>query len=309
MGAAKLKHYQVLQNYNIYLHTFTFIENKVCLFNFNAIINATQYYISMDGTDQRTIVERVSVRVPPFWAADPAMWFSQLEAQFEVSNISQDSTKFNYVIANLEPRYATEIRDLIATPPETDKYTKIKRELIDRLSASQEDKTRRLLEHEVMGDRKPSQFLRHLRNLAGEAVPITLIRSLWLSRLPPAIRAILATQADSDTDTIAKMADAVHDATAIPTVSTITNESQIQEIINQVTKELKQELTAIVRSGNAGNNYRNRKQHQQRSRSKSRDRQREQAKQGICFYHSRFGKAANKCTKPCNFQENPQGSR
>lgn len=52
------------------------------------------------------------------------------------------------------------------TPPSDNKYVKIKQELIKRLSASQEEKTRQLLERVEIWDRKPSQFLRHLQSLA-----------------------------------------------------------------------------------------------------------------------------------------------
>ena len=115
-------------------------------------------------------VNRVSVKLPPFWEVDPATWFVNVEAQFALPNIVTDETKYNNVVANLDPKYWAEVQDILRNPPSSGKYEKLKFELIRRLSVSQDQKTRRLLEHEEIGDRKPSQFLRHLRGLAGNVI-------------------------------------------------------------------------------------------------------------------------------------------
>ncbi|XP_028142668.1 uncharacterized protein LOC114336493 [Diabrotica virgifera virgifera] len=120
-------------------------------------------------------VDRISVKIPPFWPNDPEIWFLQVESQFTLANITSNSTKFNYIVANLETAYISEVRDIIVSPPATEKYVKLKAELIKRLSASQQQKIKRLLEHEELGDRRPSQFLRHLQSLAGTTVPDNIV--------------------------------------------------------------------------------------------------------------------------------------
>lgn len=120
----------------------------------------------------------VGIRVPPFWPEAPEIWFAQ------VSNIISDATKFNYVIGQLDPQDAKEVKDIIISPPQTDRYHKLKFELIRRLTASNEKKVQQLLMHEELGDRKPSQFLRHLQGLAGSGVPEDFLRTIWSSRLP-----------------------------------------------------------------------------------------------------------------------------
>jgi hypothetical protein len=47
-------------------------------------------------------VDRVTVRVPPFWSNEPALWFSQLESQLALANVTADITKFHYVVSNLD---------------------------------------------------------------------------------------------------------------------------------------------------------------------------------------------------------------
>ena len=83
-------------------------------------------------------INRVGIRVPPFWPEKPALWFAQLEGQFALSNITQDATKFYYVISQLDNKYAAEVEDVITNPPPTGRYDRIKAEMIRRLSLSEE---------------------------------------------------------------------------------------------------------------------------------------------------------------------------
>ncbi|KYN36157.1 hypothetical protein ALC56_09493 [Trachymyrmex septentrionalis] len=142
----------------------------------------------MDKESSAASIDRVATKIPPFWARNPELWFRQVESQFALSGITNDDTKFHYVTGNLDARYAEDVRDILVDPPETGKYQLLKTELIRRLGTSQEKKTRQLFEQEEMGDRKPSQFLRHLRGLAGTAVLDELLKTIWLGRIPASMR-------------------------------------------------------------------------------------------------------------------------
>ncbi|KMQ91745.1 hypothetical protein RF55_8347 [Lasius niger] len=111
------------------------------------------------------------------------------------------------VPSTAEPKHAREIEDIITHPPTHQKYETIKRVLVQRLSISQEQRIRQLLEHEELGDRKPSQFLRHLSTLAGTTVPDDLLQTLWLGRLPTQMQAILATRNHDKLEDVAEQAD------------------------------------------------------------------------------------------------------
>jgi hypothetical protein len=126
-------------------------------------------------------VSRVAVRLPPFWAERPAVWFAQAEAQFFLAGVNSKKTKFFHVISQLDHRYAAEVEDIITSPPERDPYTTQRTELVRRLSPSREQRICQLLTLEEMGDRKPSQFLRHLRGLAPD-VPEDFLYAIWSSR-------------------------------------------------------------------------------------------------------------------------------
>jgi hypothetical protein len=62
----------------------------------------------------------VAVRLPPFWAERPAVWFAQAEAQFYLAGVNSEKTKFFHLISQLDHRYAAQAEDIITSPPEGD---------------------------------------------------------------------------------------------------------------------------------------------------------------------------------------------
>jgi len=46
-------------------------------------------------------VNHVAVKLPEFWVKDPAMWFSQAEAQFCRARITREMTKYDHVLTKL----------------------------------------------------------------------------------------------------------------------------------------------------------------------------------------------------------------
>jgi hypothetical protein len=129
---------------------------------------------------------RVVVRLSPFWAERPAVWFIHAEAQFPLAGISSEKTKFCYVISQLDHPYAKEVEDIINSPSERDCYITLRTELVRRLSPSRKQRILQLLTLE-MGDRKRLQFLRHLRSVtprrARRLLPQHLVRPATRRRL------------------------------------------------------------------------------------------------------------------------------
>ncbi|GBP34514.1 hypothetical protein EVAR_29911_1 [Eumeta japonica] len=84
---------------------------------------------------------------------------------------------------------------------------------------SKERKLKQLLMHEELGDRKPSQFLRHLQGLAGPDISNDLLITIWTSRLPQNIQTVIAGQTAPTLELLADLADRVstRDSSSIPT--------------------------------------------------------------------------------------------
>jgi cleavage and polyadenylation specificity factor subunit 1 len=177
-------------------------------------------------------VARVSVRLPTFWAKQPASWFAQAEAQFHLAGITNERTQFYHVISQLDEKYVAEV-DIINSPPQHEPYTALKMELVKRLCPSKDQCTRQLFEFEEMGDRKPSQFLRHLRSL-GPDIPADYLKIIWTSRLPSNIRTILAGLPEVELDAAALCADRIMETISIPAVTSITPGPDYSELLRQV---------------------------------------------------------------------------
>ncbi|XP_043263119.1 uncharacterized protein LOC122403585 [Colletes gigas] len=277
------------------------------------------------GSDALT-VNRVAVKIPEFSPTDPELWFAMVENSLDASGVTTEATKFGYVLGALKPEYAAEVRDIILAPP-AQPFTKLKAELIKRMGSSQEQKTRRLLEHEEIGDGKPSQFLRHLRSLGGTTVSEEILRILWVGRLPSNMQVVLATQRGVELDRVAELADAIADtmgpraqvaeAVAGPSAPQSAGrgdfEEQIYTQIAQLTATFQQELAVIRYEMNSGpRSFEQRRNAPGRVRPRSRSRERRtQQRGGKCFYHFKFGANALRCESPCNWSAsgNASGSR
>lgn len=268
---------------------------------------------------------KIKIKVPPFSPDDPEIWFALLESQFERHNITEDADKFGNVITNLDLLHAKAVKDIIMTPPAQNRYDKIKSELIRRLSASHERKVKQLLTHEELGDRKPSQFLRHLQDLAGPSVPEDFIRTIWSNRLPSNIQTVLASQSTHSLEQLSDLADRIQEITTPCNVAATSSSaaassgpsSEIAELRKMVeTLALKlDEHTRAYRSNDRSydrSNDRSNRSRPQYRRSSSRQRSKSNyEKYPVCWYHTRHGSKADHCIKPCDYHNagNSKGSR
>ncbi|XP_037580380.1 uncharacterized protein LOC119463625 [Dermacentor silvarum] len=153
----------------------------------------------METTADAPAISAVDVKLPPFWTADPELWFLQVESQFAARRITADQTKYHHVVGSLPPKTASEVRDLLVAPPAVHAYTTLKQLLIRRLTPSEPQRLKQLLHGAELGDRTPSQLLRDMQQLLGTTttdVDSSLLRELFLQRLPTNVRMVLASAAD-----------------------------------------------------------------------------------------------------------------
>ena len=247
-------------------------------------------------------VAAVSIKLPPFWPSDPQIWFAQVQAQFSTRGINNQRTMFDYVVASLSPEFATEIRDLILTPPTDNPYDILKEQLIKRTAASEQRRLQQLFSAEELGDRKPTQLLRRLQQLAGDTPGAdgVFLRELFLQRLPTNVRMVVAsTRGDTPIDELAQLADKIMEV-AVPEVAAVSVAKPDTTLLEQLRQEiasLKQQIQTL----------------QYRPHSRSRRRSVSPAPPSpsttVCWYHQQFGDAARKCKTPCSKSGNDQASR
>lgn len=125
------------------------------------------------------------LHLPPYSQADPQLWFAQVELQFAGRNITTQLARFRYVVAHLPPEAAAEVRDLIISPHPETPYDTLKKELVRRTTTSERARLQQLFLTEELGDRRPTQLLRRMRQLVGNSTSNeTFLRELFLQRLP-----------------------------------------------------------------------------------------------------------------------------
>ncbi|XP_042896652.1 uncharacterized protein [Parasteatoda tepidariorum] len=261
-------------------------------------------HTELDNPSTSKYIEGVSVKPPPFWNETPKLWFAHIEAQFKNSNVSAEITKYNITVAALEQKILNTVSDIVLSPPEETQYTAIIEALIARLSDSESVQLKMLFSELDLGDKRPSQLLREMRNLAIGKVNDNVLKPLWLQQLPQQVQAILAVSTEA-LDKLAEMGDKILETCGryqcVGEFSANTNPgatksesltlSTILDKINELSKEVRELRRS--RSTSRNRNHLNRRSSNYRNRSKSRE--------GICWYHRRFGKKSTRCTKPCSF--------
>ena len=264
-------------------------------------------------------VATVALKLPPFWPADPAVWFAQVEAQFATRNITRQLTKFHYVIAALNPEVAAEVRDLVLHPPEDTPYDHLRSQLIKRTEASEQRRLQQLLTAEELGDRKPSQLLRRMQQLLGDSGPApdsSFVRELFLQRLPPNVRMVLASSSTNLTlAQLADMADRIAEVATPTTVSQVSQEPQVLEEVRQLTAALNRMIATLDTYQHSGPRQsrdsppRRPSRSSTPHRSSSRSASRSSSPSNLCWYHCRFGPNTRKCRPPCARSGNEPASR
>lgn len=275
----------------------------------------TQVTLPTDSASTNTAkneLNAVSVRLPPFWAHSPCVWFIQAEAQFALGRISSEYSKYNYVVASLPQDVAESIADFLQDSFDDPSYSKLKEVLISRHSLSVERSLQKILSDESMGDRSPSEFYRALKRLAGSSNTLgdDLIKKIWLQRLPHLVNISLISH--KETEDIAKilsLADQIWEAMASSNVSTVSkchvtsNDNDNNSKSDETIKKLETEISELKQLVYNMNQNRSRSHSRNRSnvfRRRSTSRNKFNKNHSLCWYHFKFGNKATKCTSPCS---------
>jgi hypothetical protein len=224
-----------------------------------------------------------------------------------LAGVNNEKTKFYYVISQVDHRYATEVEDIITSPPEKDPYSVLKAELVTRLLPSREERIRQFLTLE-MDDRKSSQFLRQLRSLAPD-VSDNFLRSIWSSQLPPNVRAILACQPEGDLHTAGCCANRIIDVAPQPALATVVPLADSNALLQK--KDLSSQVAAIrAEQDRLRTNFRDPHRISRDPSSSSRTRRsgsksppRNDSVHSTCWYRRRFGDRAQRCIPPCSYSQ------
>lgn len=168
--------------------------------------------------DEQAIMNTISTPFPTYWVANPAIWFMRIEHFFAAKGITRQETKYHQTFAALPDEVALVVQDLGEPMPAGTPYDILKKAVIERTAATLRQRMRQLLTPAELGDRKPSQLLRHMRLLLGSINPDpAFLREIFLQRLPSQVQLVLSSQdLNTSPDVLAELADRAMEI-AVPT--------------------------------------------------------------------------------------------
>ncbi|XP_063830220.1 uncharacterized protein LOC135079494 [Ostrinia nubilalis] len=167
-----------------------------------------QFFNAEQSPDVKFDLAGISIqsKILPFWRDHPRLWFAQYEALINPMKIS-DEQKFRYVLGVLQTSEIQQISDILLNPPEKRKYDALKERLLSVYQESETKQFQKLISGLELGDQKPTQLLRRMRELGGSLVPDDALKVMWMNQLPTYVRTVLAINKEATLSTLAAMAD------------------------------------------------------------------------------------------------------
>ncbi|GFY31727.1 uncharacterized protein TNCV_4200361 [Trichonephila clavipes] len=218
------------------------------------------------SVDQESQLSRIAFKVPAFWENDPGLWFFQVESQFLLAGISNDSKKFHTVIAALNSNILSCVRDLVKNPPKESAYSSLKDKILQYFSQSDASRLNLLI----------------------------CSLTLWLQRLPANLQQVLSV-CKAPLDELTQIADKVHEVSGndltVGRIETKSNQIELDVLKAEIAdlKNMVKKLTVSAYSPNR-NGYRSRSLTSSRGFDKNKARSKR-----LCWYHFHFGDKASKC--------------
>ncbi|CDW57916.1 hypothetical protein TTRE_0000621601, partial [Trichuris trichiura] len=149
--------------------------------------------------------------VPTFLPTDPELWFARLDLFFRHRHVQDEETMFELALSAMPEETLGTLRDFILTADQqTAPFTALKAVCLDRLMDDRAHQIRQAITDEELAGRPPSVFLRRLQQLM-PAGPNqgneSVIRQLFLSRLPHQVQTALLPFEEKPLAELARLAD------------------------------------------------------------------------------------------------------
>lgn len=252
-------------------------------------------------------VNTIQLKLPPFWKADPDLWFLQIEAQFATAGVRADLSKYNHLVGQLDTNTLSKVKDIIKNPPAANKYLALKDRLTHSFTESDRKKLKTLFSDLSLNDEQPSDLLRQMKNKSCDKVSDELLQELWINRLPQQIQAILSYSTEP-LDQQVIIADKIYDTIDQNAIQAFSQQQQQQQLLDNDFQKKFCKLEDMIASLQRDiNKSRSRNSSPWRNRSQSRSTSRPKQKPSTwCWYHQQFKDKATKCDSkmnpPCTFK-------
>ncbi|XP_064479148.1 uncharacterized protein LOC135392362 [Ornithodoros turicata] len=111
---------------------------------------------------------------------------------------------------------ADQVEYLLASPPPDNPNDRLKEAILSRPECTEQSRLRQLLSEEELGDRRPTKLLHRMKQLLGDSADTqpSILRELFLQRLPQQVRLVLAGSDEVSLDNLAQLTDRMIDYSA-----------------------------------------------------------------------------------------------
>jgi hypothetical protein len=237
-------------------------------------------------------VGHVAVRLPDFWEQDPEFWFMQADSIFRSAGVTRSLTKYDHCLARLPASVVPAIRDLalrVRTGVVDDPYGELEAKLTSSFQKGPWQRAFALLDLPDLGDRRPSVLMDQMLALlpSGE-VPGRIFLALFLRRLPADMRDQLAAQDITEPGLLASAANRIFDARPQPGFGV----SAVQQGRRSPSPARDQRRRSPSRQG------------RRPATPAAANRAADDGEDGLCYFHSTFGRRAHRCRPPCSWSGN-----
>ena len=159
-----------------------------------------------NSSRRQSCIEHVTIHAPPFMDNAMEGWIAIIEAQFELRNISQSSTKFFNTLPHLPPAIICKIpRDILASK----NYDQLKDCILSTYETSKPEMLDKLMSSTKLAGR-PSLYLQEIQSLASKlSIGDDIVRHKFIKGLPSTISGIIASQPDMNLNALGKLADQI----------------------------------------------------------------------------------------------------
>lgn len=228
----------------------------------------------------------LSVKIPTFFS-NAEIWFSQVDAAFQISNIRNQTTMYFHLLMNLPPSTLESVAHAM-DPNSEFPYDKLKLAVIKELSITAGQAMDRLIQPQSLNGRKPSRVLKELKTWSHIAQPGInvdsnhILRHQFMTTLSTNIQHHLVGRETMKLDDIAELADKYYEIEERNgSVNMISLKPNFEDQLVELTKEINW-IKRHITEKKASPNYDH---------------------LPLCYYHSKFGKFAKKCQPPCSWED------
>lgn len=117
------------------------------------------------------------------------MWLTHAEAIFHTDRITSNIARVNHVLSSLDEEGVRTVAGLLDSNV---RYEVVRNRLTAMYAVPTATRFRSIVQPGGMGDRRPLQLLRDMRNILPTGVSGDVLKEFWLQKLPPAVLTVVS---------------------------------------------------------------------------------------------------------------------